>query len=88
MQKFQKLSYHDQHSVTTQCTTAVLDQMKAFVDGNSSFLPQVCGGRGFVWCGCVYVCVSILDQMKAFVDGNSQGMWGKRVCVVWMCVCV
>jgi hypothetical protein len=28
MQKFQKLSYHDQHVVTAQCTTAILDQMK------------------------------------------------------------
>ncbi|XP_076454432.1 mediator of RNA polymerase II transcription subunit 12-like protein [Babylonia areolata] len=41
MQKFQKLSYHDQHSVTKHCTVAILDQMKAYVDNNSTFLPQV-----------------------------------------------
>ncbi|XP_070173165.1 mediator of RNA polymerase II transcription subunit 12-like protein isoform X2 [Littorina saxatilis] len=41
MQKFQKLSYHDQHSVTAQCTTAILDQMRGFVECNSPYLPQV-----------------------------------------------
>ncbi|KAL8595943.1 hypothetical protein ACOMHN_018255 [Nucella lapillus] len=41
MAKFQKLSYHDQHSVTSQCTTAILEQMKAFLDNTSPVLPQV-----------------------------------------------
>ena len=41
MQKFQKLSFHDQHSVTTHCTLAILDQMRAFVESNSPYLPQV-----------------------------------------------
>ncbi|GFO22710.1 mediator of RNA polymerase ii transcription subunit 12-like, partial [Plakobranchus ocellatus] len=38
-QKFSKLSYFDQHQVTAQCTQAVLDQIKSFTAGNSSYLP-------------------------------------------------
>ncbi|CAL1546445.1 unnamed protein product [Lymnaea stagnalis] len=38
-QKFSKLSYFDQHQVTAQCTSAVLDQIKSFTAGNSSYLP-------------------------------------------------
>ena len=41
MNKFQALSYHDQHSVTAQCVTALLNQMRTFVEGNSSLLPQL-----------------------------------------------
>ena len=38
-QKFAKLSYFDQHQVTSQCTAAVLDQIKSFTAGNFTYLP-------------------------------------------------
>lgn len=41
VQKFQKLSYYDQHVVTAQCTAAVREQLRIFVAGNSSYLPLV-----------------------------------------------
>ncbi|XP_067668814.1 mediator of RNA polymerase II transcription subunit 12-like protein [Haliotis asinina] len=40
-QKFQKLSYYDQHSVTEQCCAAVIEQINSFVSGSSSYLPLV-----------------------------------------------
>lgn len=41
LQKFQKLSYYDQHYVTNQCTAAVTEQMRVFTAGNSSYIPLV-----------------------------------------------
>lgn len=41
LHKFQKLSYHDQHTVTWQCATSVIDQISSFGAGNSSYLPLV-----------------------------------------------
>jgi len=39
--KFQRLLYHDQHIVTSQCTAAVLEQMASFTSGASLYLLQV-----------------------------------------------
>ena len=39
--KFQKLSYHDQHYVTTQCKTCVLDHIQNFLSGSSTYIPYV-----------------------------------------------
>lgn len=39
--KFQKLSYYDQHVVTHQCVTSVLEQISAFINENSDYLPVV-----------------------------------------------
>ncbi|XP_063430577.1 mediator of RNA polymerase II transcription subunit 12-like protein isoform X5 [Mytilus trossulus] len=39
--KFQKLSYYDQHVVTHSCVTAVLEQINGFVNENSDYLPLV-----------------------------------------------
>ncbi|XP_034328936.1 mediator of RNA polymerase II transcription subunit 12-like protein isoform X5 [Magallana gigas] len=39
--KFQKLSFHDQHFVTAQCRNLVLDEIKNFTTCNSFYLPLV-----------------------------------------------
>ena len=39
--KFQKLSYYDQHAVTSSCACAVLEAINSFAVGNSSYLPLV-----------------------------------------------
>ncbi|KAK6194758.1 hypothetical protein SNE40_000324 [Patella caerulea] len=39
--KFQRLSFFDEHAVTNQCVNAVMEQMRSFIDGNSSYLPLV-----------------------------------------------
>ncbi|XP_013408892.1 mediator of RNA polymerase II transcription subunit 12-like protein [Lingula anatina] len=39
--RFQKLSYYDQHAVTSSCATQVLEQFSSFSSGNSTYLPLV-----------------------------------------------
>lgn len=39
--KFHKLTYFDQHVVTSQCRNAVLEQFNSFNSKNSTLLPQV-----------------------------------------------
>lgn len=39
--KFQKLSFHDQHFVTAQCRNLVLDEIKNFTACSSFYLPLV-----------------------------------------------
>ncbi|XP_062609383.1 mediator of RNA polymerase II transcription subunit 12-like protein isoform X4 [Saccostrea cucullata] len=39
--KFQKLSYHDQHFVTAQCRNVVLEEISNFTAGSSLYLPLV-----------------------------------------------
>lgn len=39
--KFHKLTYYDQHVVTSQCTGTVSDQFSSFTSKNSTLLPQV-----------------------------------------------
>lgn len=39
--KFQKLSFYDQHAVTAQCASTVLEQIHSFTSNSSSYLPLV-----------------------------------------------
>lgn len=39
VQKFQNLSFYDQHSVTHQCGQAVLEMLAAFSNGSANYLP-------------------------------------------------
>lgn len=39
--RFQKLSYFDQHAVTSQCTETVLELINSFTSNNSTYLPLV-----------------------------------------------
>lgn len=74
MQKFEKLSYFDQHQVTAQCTSAVLDQIKSFTAGNSSYLPL---GDNISF---------LFDLMQAAL--NINGLLDFIIRVSVNCVCV
>lgn len=39
--KFQKLSYYDQHAVTSQCAATVLEQINTFMTATPGYLPLV-----------------------------------------------
>ncbi|XP_037089493.1 mediator of RNA polymerase II transcription subunit 12-like [Pollicipes pollicipes] len=41
VQRFQALSFYDQHQVTHQCALQVVEMLSAFAAGNSSYLPVV-----------------------------------------------
>ena len=39
--KFCKLSYFDQHAVTSSCATSVVEQVNSFASASSSYLPLI-----------------------------------------------
>ena len=39
--KFCKLSYFDQHAVTSSCATSVVEQINSFASASSSYLPLI-----------------------------------------------
>lgn len=76
--KFQKLSYFDQHVVTQSCVSAVLEQISAFINENSDYLPLV-ENISFLFDLMEYSCniYGLLEfsvQVSLFVKAHKQSL--------------
>ncbi|CAH1781069.1 unnamed protein product [Owenia fusiformis] len=91
--KFQQLSYYDQHSVTSSCTMAVLEQVSSFVSRTSTYLPLLENISYLLdlmeYClninGLLEFAIQLLKEMKE-VEFHASSLRGSYITSLCLCL--